>query len=323
MSKRTRKNLVGANMLNYIINPFDYMGITSTSVPQYASNCDFDTALFLPNMGELMLTISSLGFSYIALMIGEYFGSKDLTRWCKAKRAEYQWNVLIRLGLESYLPLLITAGLQATRIQASVSSWICCLFALVATVTAIILPERSRIRLVSLPKAPTFVRERWRELTEELTAFSQYPLGLFYNIFFCYRRLFYALIQLFLWDYPTIQGIVNAAHSFWFLLYVSFLVRYPERRIHFVSIILEAGSTAIFLLVQVFYLEPNSNQSRWLDYVIFGVMAGMACAAVGVEMWRVGERLWQMATRKITKMQVKKEGLSGTFFKRTVAKTQF
>jgi hypothetical protein len=52
-------------------------------------------------------------------------------------------------------------------------------------------------------------------------------------------------------------------------------------------------------------------------------MAGMACAAVGVEMWRVGERLWQMATRKITKMQVKKEGLSGTFFKRTVAKTQF
>ena len=323
MSTRTRKNLVGANMLKYIVNPFDYMGITSTSVPQYASNCDFDTALFLPNMGELMLTILSIGFSYLALIAVEFLGSKDLTRWSRARRAEYQWNVLIRLGLESYLPLLIAAGLQAARIQASVSSWICCLSALVAATTAIILPERSRIRLISLPKAPTFIRERWKELTDELTAFRQYPLGLFYNIFFCYRRLLYALIQLFLWNYPTVQGIINAAHSFWFLLYVAFLVRYPERRIHLASVTIEAGSTAIFLLVQVFYLEPNSEQSRWLDYAIFGVMAGMASVAVGVEMWRAGERLWQIATSRRTKMQVKKEGLRGTFIKRTIAKTQF
>jgi len=323
MSNRTRKNLTGANVMNYLFNPFDYMGISSSAVPEYASNCDFETALFLPNVGELIITISSLCLSYLALMTCQRFGSKALSHWCIGKREEYRWNVLIRLGLESYLPLLIAAGLQTTNIQASVASWISCLFALVATVIAIILPERSRLRLQSLSKAPKSIRERWRELTEELTRFNQLPLGRFYNIFFCYRRLFYSLIQLFLWDFPVVQGVLNTAHCLWFLLYVTFLVRYPERRLHFASAFLELGSAAIFLQVQLFYLHPNKSHSRKLDYAVLGVMVAMAGVAVGVELWRAGERLWEIARSKKTRVEVEKGGLRGTFFKRTVAKTHF
>ena len=323
MSNNTRITLINGNIINSLFNPFDYIPSNTTPVPKYAANCDFDTALFLPNIGEIIITIAYLSVTFLFLALYSHFGSGRFASWCRLKCSEFQWNILIRLGLESYLPILIASGLQSVSIQNTVSCWCSSLLALVATIISFILPERSRVRLLSLPKAPKHIQHRWTELTEELTSFQKTPFGRFYNIFFCYRRLIYALIQVYLFDFPVIQGVLNVTHSVWFLLYVTFLVTYPLRRIHFLSIFLEFGSTLVVVLVQLFYLEPSTVEVRVLDYAVLGVICTMVTVAVCVQMSILIEQLWKLAKYKKIVFKQGKPETRGSVFDQRLEKIDF
>lgn len=272
----TRSILIASNPFISFPNPLSFLFSPTKGLPEHATEYGFTSGIFLYNCGEEIAILMGIMMLIAVLLLLKQVDVEFIRNFAQEKLEKLEWGYVVRFWIESYLPIVVSVGLQAYIIVSSdpirvFSGVVGLIVALILLVTPYIL-----FKIVSRKDIST---SSWLTLTEEFAINK--GKGLIYYPCFCLRRLLYAIIQLSLPLYPTLQSLFNIVHSVWvipnqFTLFTWIFVQYQLTATKVVTVISELGVTVIFAVVPLFYLNLSEQSSAAVELVIWGVLGLMA-----------------------------------------------
>ncbi|OMJ90959.1 hypothetical protein SteCoe_6627 [Stentor coeruleus] len=300
---------------NIIPNPMSiFFSYNLTTSPYHEAN-DFglETSVFLINIGPNLLIL----FSFIILWPLLFLLSKLATGWIKRKSntllIKYKYRFFIRFWTQVYIDIIIYAFIQLKSTSKSFLGNLNIACALVLTVTPnqIISVFTPPFILVTsfinkndiFNSSNTEFYKQFGTLYDEFKNNKGFTSCLYYFVYFT-RRLFYAIVQIFLNSRPFLQTILNIIISF---SQVIFIVKYKPFKswaIFVTNFVGEMNTFLAFVLLVLFHFKFSEQYLEEIEgTIIFLIITAMGVhVVVDVYMFFIDMReLWKKIEYKRAK----------------------
>ena len=297
-----RNVLLGLNLLTILPNPFSYVSDPAVSESQtspYMQDNGPNTSLFLPNISTYLLPIS-LGFLYSIWLLWSYqfIHYRELIRRLSLR---VRWNGVIRLGIQSYMDVVFAGLLQGKSLQLLLVSAYGCVNVLTGVVSVVGMiavtvwvPWFLRKHRGDVMKKEHGFKAMYGVLVEEFEVKKGWgALGTY--VPFLFRRLLYALVLVFAFDYPYLQAALISLSAFLLFLHYVLFRPYISLFTQIAAGIQESVTFLTMLICSLYVLPLSSEVSNYLATLAVGLIVGgvILCGVVSVaETVTNGYKIW-------------------------------
>ena len=308
-----RNVLLGLNLLDIFPNPFDYIEDPAVSEAQnsaYIQENGPTTSLFLPNISQFLIPI--IGGVLYSLCLFWASQLPSYRHFIAKLWLGIRWNGVLRLLIQAYMTATYAGLLQAKSPSLLLVSAYGCLNVLLGILgaglmgaAAVWLPLFLWKHRVEIKKDEKKFKEQYGTLIDEFDIQKGLPaIGTY--VPFLARRLLYALVLVFTFDYPYLQAGLIASSACLLSLHFSLYRPYLSLSAQVSAGLQEATTCSVMLVCCAFVLPIGETAGRYISLLGVGIIVGGVGlgALVGVvEMAASARKVWQEFRERKTKVQ--------------------
>ena len=278
--------------------------------PHFSRNYGLDTSTFLTNAGVMLGAAASMVSFFLLAYLLSRLKLPLLENYTERLFSSFRWKVPLRWLLQSYLDLLVFAGVQlyTNRDSACLQSpyqAFNSLLALIGFIGTCVTPLclfvffRTYRKEIATRFNP-FFNQRWDELYRPFLP-NDY-VSSFYYLLFVLRRFFYGLTILLLSAYPKTQALISTSLTLAVLVYVVVCRAFVGKMDWLCEGVLEMCTFAVFILSSFYVFDPPKEVKDTVEVIAIWTVLGsiLFCALLSaVKMAMAG---WDVV-RKYRQMQ--------------------
>ena len=277
----------GINFINFVPNVFGYFmdPQDSPNPHEQAEDYGIESNLFLLNasgsIGVLGLAIVGLPFIAILAECGFAVTKSKF----KSLMKEYKYGVFLRVWVQGYLELAISAMLQVLHLASfSYSVYMSYMFAWLVLLLLVTSPPlitvflRRRKQEIANLDQHSLIFQLWGSLIYEFRTEADSNAKYFHSAFLG-RRLLYSVSLVYLSGLARVQAFLNLGLMVGFLLFMVVAWPYSEGIFQVFNTLTEIGICIVFGLI-IFYVFPSAGHQQSLERIIFFVVLIIFCLQV-------------------------------------------
>jgi hypothetical protein len=286
-----RNALLGLNMLDIMPNPFDYIedpAVSEAKTTPYIQENGTNTYLFLPNISQFVISILC-GFLYFLILLCA-FQIPFYRPLIHQQFRKFHWNAVLRLLLQAYMTATYAGLLQSKSPSLLLVSAYGCVNVLIGMLcaglmgaVAVWLPWFLWMHRADIMKEDMSFKEKYGTLIVEFDIKKGWgAIGTY--VPFLIRRLLYAAVLVFTFDYPYLQAGLIASSAL--IISLHFSLYRPHLSLYsLVSAgIQEFTTCSVMLLCCAFVLALGKTVEKYISTLGVGLIVGgvVLSALVGV-----------------------------------------
>ena len=286
-----RNVLLGLNVLDVMPNPFDYIedpAVSEAETTPYIQENGPNTSLFLPNISQFLIPIIC-GFFYSLSLLWAYQLPYH-HHYIRKLWFGMRWNAVLRLLLQAYMTATYAGLLQSKSPSLLLVSAYGCVNVLIGMLcaglmgaAAVWLPWFLWMHRADIQKEDETFKEQYGTLVVEFDSKKGWgAIGTY--VPFLIRRLLYAAVLVFAFDYPYLQAGLIASSAL--IIFLHFSLYRPHLSLYsLVSAgIQEFTTCSVMLLCCAFVLPLGKAANRYISTLGVGLIVGgvVLSALVGV-----------------------------------------